>query len=69
MLRTEWRRVGELIGRAGLPSKKKPVPVDGLVALTAVEIDAAITATSNPEGIQAYLDQVPGSGTITVQTV
>ncbi|WP_370270893.1 hypothetical protein [Streptomyces sp. V4I8] len=66
---TDWRRVGELIRRAGLPPKKKPDPIDGLAVLTAVEIDAAIIATSNPEDIQAYLDQMPDSGTITVQTV
>jgi hypothetical protein len=66
---TEWRRVGELIGRAGLPPKKKPDPVDGLVVLTAVEIDAAIIATSDRDDIQAYLDQVPGSGAITVLAV
>jgi hypothetical protein len=54
----EWRRVGELIGRADLDQKKKPDPVDGLVALTAVEIDASIVATSDQDDIQAYLDQI-----------
>ncbi len=63
---TEWRRVGELIGRADLHSKKKPDPVDGLVALTAVEIDATIVATSDQRDIQAYLDQIHGSQAITV---
>ncbi|MEZ0091521.1 hypothetical protein ABH925_002683 [Streptacidiphilus sp. EB129] len=62
----EWRRVGELIGRADLNPKKKPDPVDGLVALTAVEIDAAIVATSDGDDIQAYLDQIHGSQAITV---
>lgn len=62
----EWRRVGELIGRADLKAKKKPDPVDGLVALTAVEIDAAIVATSDQDDIQAYLDQIHGSQAITV---
>jgi hypothetical protein len=65
----EWRRIGELIGRARLSPKKKPDPVDGLVILTAVEIDAAIIATSTPDDIQAYLDHVPGSEAITVLTV
>jgi hypothetical protein len=66
---TEWRRIGKLIGRAGLAPKKKPDPVGGLVALTAVEIDAAIIATSDPDDIRAYLDQMPGSETITVLEV
>ena len=66
---TEWRRIGELIGKAGLASKKKPDPVDGLVTLTAVEIEAAIIATSDPEDIQAYLDQIPGTEAITVLAV
>jgi hypothetical protein len=66
---TEWRRIGELIGRARLNPKKKPDPVDGLVTLTAVEIDAAIIATSDPDDIQAYLDQIPGSEAIGVLTV
>ena len=66
----DWRRVGELIGRAAvLDSKKRPDPVDGLVALTAMEIDAALVATSDPDDIQAYLDQLPGSAAITVQAV
>lgn len=43
--------------------------MDGLVALTAVEIDAAIIATSDPDGIRAYLNQVPGSETIAVLAV
>jgi hypothetical protein len=62
----EWRRVGELIGRAKLGSKKRPDPVDGLVAMTAVEIDAAIIATSDPDDIHAYLDQMPNGAAITV---
>lgn len=57
----EWRRVGELIGQAGLPAKKRPDPVDGLVALTAQQIGAATIATSDPEDIQAYLDQLPNT--------
>lgn len=62
----EWRRVGELIGRASLPPKKRPDPVDGLIALTAIQIGAAVVATSDPADIQAYLDQVPGGGGVTV---
>lgn len=65
----DWRRVGELIGRAALNPKKRPDPVDGLVALTAMDIDAALVATSDPDDIQAYLDQLPGSAAITVQGV
>lgn len=57
----EWRRVGELIGRAELPAKKRPDPVDGLVALTAVEIGAAVIATSDPQDMRAYLGQLPGA--------
>jgi hypothetical protein len=62
---TEWRQVGELIGRADLPAKKRPDPVDGLVALTAVQTGAAVIATSDLEDIQAYLDQLPGGHTVT----
>ncbi len=65
----DWRRVGELIGRAALNPMKRPDPVDGLVALTAMDIDAALIATSHPDDIQAYLDQLPGSAAITVQGI
>ncbi|AVH56904.1 hypothetical protein C4B68_15180 [Streptomyces dengpaensis] len=58
---TEWRRVGELIGRADLRGKKRPDPVDGLVALTALQIGAAMVATPDPGDIQAYLDQLAGA--------
>jgi predicted nucleic acid-binding protein len=61
---TEWRRVGELIGRAGLPTKKRPDPIDGLVALTAVQAGAELVATSDVEDIQAYLDQLSGADSI-----
>ncbi|MFS0693578.1 hypothetical protein [Streptomyces nitrosporeus] len=60
----EWRRVGELIGRAHLPAKKRPDPVDGLVAMTALQIGAALIATSDVDDIQAYLDQMPGAESI-----
>jgi predicted nucleic acid-binding protein len=60
----EWRRVGELIGRADLPAKKRPDPVDGLVAITALQIGAALVATSDPKDIQAYLEQLPGAESV-----
>jgi len=65
----EWRRIGEMIGRAALSAKKRPDPVDGLVALTAVDVDASIIATSDPADLRAYLDQVPGTSAITVLEV
>ncbi|MEV0171091.1 hypothetical protein AB0I00_08170 [Streptomyces sp. NPDC050803] len=60
----EWRRVGELIGRAELPARKKPDPVDGLVALTALQVGAALVATSDPDDIAAYLGQLPGGDSV-----
>lgn len=60
----EWRRVGELIGRAALPVRKRPDPVDGLVALTAVQVGAALVATSDPDDIAAYLRELPGGDTV-----
>ncbi|WP_254705795.1 hypothetical protein [Streptomyces vilmorinianum] len=60
----EWRRVGELIGEASLPSKKRPDPLDGLVALTATQVGAAAVATSDPDDIQAYLDVLPGGHSV-----
>ena len=53
--------VAQLIGRADIPAKKRPDPVDGLVAPTAVQIGAAVVATSDPMDIQAYPDQLPGA--------
>jgi hypothetical protein len=38
--------------------------VDGLVALTAVQTGAGVVATSDPEDIQAGLDQLPGDGAV-----
>ncbi|MEU5988238.1 hypothetical protein ABZ806_04605 [Spirillospora sp. NPDC047418] len=52
-----------------MASKKKPDPVDGLVALAAVEIAAAIIATSDSMDIQAYLGQIPATEAITVLSV
>lgn len=60
----EWRRIGELIGKAALSPKKRPDPVDGLVALTAVQIGAAMVATSDPDDIQAYLDVLSGGDSV-----
>ncbi|MER6994230.1 type II toxin-antitoxin system VapC family toxin [Streptomyces sp. NPDC000410] len=57
----EWHQVGELIGQAALPAKKRPDPIDGLVALTAQQIGATAVATSDPDDIQVYLDQLPGT--------
>jgi len=60
----EWRRVGELLGQAVLPAKTRPDPVDGLVALTATQVGAAAVATSDTADIQAYLDELPGGGSV-----
>ncbi|WP_353944343.1 hypothetical protein ABII15_23945 [Streptomyces sp. HUAS MG91] len=42
-------------------AKKRPDPVDGLVALTALQVSAAMVATSDPDDIRAYLKQLPGA--------
>lgn len=65
----EWRRIGEMIGRATLSAKKKPDPIDGLVASTASDISAAIIATSDPADLRAYLEQLPGTDAITLIAV
>lgn len=65
----EWRRVGECIARAALAPKKRPDVVDGLVALTAASIDAAIVATSDPDDIAAYLAVIGVSDRVEAQSI
>jgi hypothetical protein len=55
--------------RGGLPAKKNPDPVGGLVALTAVQTGAALVATSDVNDIQAYLDEIPGGDSVTPMRV
>ncbi|OAH13186.1 hypothetical protein STSP_35110 [Streptomyces jeddahensis] len=50
--------------RAKRELKKRPDLVDGLVALTALEIGAALVATSDPDDIRAYLGQLPGAESV-----
>ncbi|MCK8681051.1 hypothetical protein [Streptomyces lichenis] len=52
----DWRRVGAALGKAALPSRKRPDAVDAWVALAAAKHGKAVVFTSDPDDITAYLD-------------
>jgi hypothetical protein len=61
-----WRIIGDMIGDAALPGKKKPDPVDALAVYIAVRHGGGKVLTSDPEDIAAYAATVPLGGVETV---
>lgn len=51
----DWQRIGNILGTACLPVKKRPDTVDALVAFLAVRHVSALVFTSDPDDISAYL--------------
>ena len=51
----DWRRIGTALGRATLPTKKRPDAVDAWVTLAAARHGSAVIFTTDPGDIHAYL--------------
>ncbi|QFQ98448.1 hypothetical protein F9278_22205 [Streptomyces phaeolivaceus] len=57
-----WKTLGDMIGAAALPPKKRPDPVDALAVLIAAGHGGGSILTSDRDDIQAYAATLPGSG-------
>ncbi|MGW2591132.1 hypothetical protein ACWCXC_12780 [Streptomyces sp. NPDC001515] len=57
-----WKTVGDMIGAASLPPKKRPDPVDALAVFVAAAHGGGTVLTSDPADIEAYAATVPGAG-------
>ncbi|WP_282698353.1 hypothetical protein [Streptomyces sp. CC208A] len=55
-----WQTLGDMIGAAALPPKKRPDPVDALAVLIAAVHGGGSVITSDPEGIEAYAATIAG---------
>jgi hypothetical protein len=62
----DWKILGDMIGTASLPQKKKPDPVDALAVLIAVTHGGGSILTSDHQDIEAYAATLPGSGVTAV---
>lgn len=50
----DYKRLGQILGTARVPAKKRPDPVDAMVVLIAAHHRHAVICTSDPEDITAY---------------
>lgn len=64
----DWKKLGDMIGAASLPPKKRPDPVDALAVLIAAAHGGGSVITSDSEDIQAYAATLPG-GDVTAVSV
>lgn len=62
----DWKVVGDMLGSADLPPKKRPDPVDALAVMIAAQHGGGTVLTSDPEDIRAYAGAIPGCGVGTV---
>ncbi|MFD9039397.1 hypothetical protein ACFU6M_20935 [Streptomyces bottropensis] len=56
-----WKTLGDMIGSAALPPKKRPDPVDALAVLIAAGHGGGSVLTSDRDDIEAYAATLPGS--------
>jgi len=57
-----WKTVGDMIGAAALPPKKRPDPVDALAVFVAAVHGGGAVLTSDATDIEAYAAALPGAG-------
>ncbi|MER6994221.1 hypothetical protein [Streptomyces sp. NPDC000410] len=55
-----WKTLGDILGGAVLPPKKRPDPVDALAVLIAVAHGGGVVMTSDKDDIEAYAATLPG---------
>lgn len=55
-----WKTLGDMIGSAALPPKKRPDPVDALAVFIAASHGGGSVLTSDRDDIDAYAATLPG---------
>ncbi|MEY9943561.1 hypothetical protein [Kitasatospora sp. GAS1066B] len=58
----DWKTIGDMIGAAVLPAKKRPDPVDALAVFIAITHGGGTVLTTDREDIEAYAATLPGCG-------
>ncbi|MFF3734305.1 hypothetical protein ACFYXM_29390 [Streptomyces sp. NPDC002476] len=58
----DWKTIGDMIGSAALPPKKRPDPVDALAVLITASHGGGSVLTSDRADIEAYAATLPGAG-------
>ncbi|SFY43485.1 hypothetical protein [Streptomyces atratus] len=56
-----WKTIGDMIGTAALPPKKRPDPVDALAVFVAAAHGGGAVLTSDTDDIEAYATTLPGA--------
>ncbi|MFC8590659.1 hypothetical protein ACFWXA_01625 [Streptomyces atroolivaceus] len=56
-----WKTIGDMIGTAALPPKKRPDPVDALTVFIAASHGGGSVLTSDVDDIRAYAATLPGA--------
>ncbi|MEV5197714.1 hypothetical protein [Streptomyces sp. NPDC053720] len=57
----DWKTIGDMIGAAALPPKKRPDPVDALAVFVAAAHGGGAVLTSDTDDIEAYAATLPGA--------
>ncbi|QNE77202.1 hypothetical protein F0344_23645 [Streptomyces finlayi] len=57
----DWKTIGDMIGAAVLPPKKRPDPVDALAVFVAAAHGGGAVLTSDADDIEAYAAILPGA--------
>ncbi|MYQ40343.1 hypothetical protein B046DRAFT_01378 [Streptomyces sp. LamerLS-316] len=61
-----WKTIGDMIGAAALPPKKRPDPVDALAVFIAAAHGGGSVLTSDADDIRAYAATLPGAEVLAV---
>lgn len=56
-----WKTVGDMVGAAVLPPRKRPDPVDALAVFVAAAHGGGAVLTSDAADIEAYAATLPGA--------
>ena len=56
-----WKTIGDMLGSASLPPKKRPDPVDALAVFIAASHGGGSVLTSDTDDIRAYAATLPGA--------
>lgn len=57
----DWKTIGDMIGAAALPPKKRPNPVDALAVFVTAAHGGGAVLTSDTDDIEAYAATLPGA--------
>ncbi|WP_326736252.1 hypothetical protein [Streptomyces sp. NBC_01022] len=57
----DWQTIGDMIGAAALPPRKRPDPVDALAVFVAAAHGGGVVLTPDTDDIEAYAATLPGA--------